>query len=225
MSISSELHYSTASRNLSLHRFVHNIYGVLGGYFRRKRHRWFTSEFRDCRTVVDLGGTAEMWDGMNFAEHVTLLNVGEAPKNLRPAFVYVQGDGRDTHLPDHGFDLAFSNSAIEHVGSFEDQRRFAGELLRLGRRVYCQTPNKWFPVEPHFLGLCVHWLPRKWFGHFVDRYLTLHGWRYKPDAQVSAALIDSIRLLTRAELVQLFPGCKVRAERFLGLPKSFVVWR
>jgi SAM-dependent methyltransferase len=208
-----------------IHNFVHNIYRVGGGHFRRKRGRWFTSEFRDCRTVVDLGGTAEMWEGVSFGERMTLLNVGRSPENLPPAFTYIQGDGRNTGLPDASFDLAFSNSAIEHVGSFDDQQRFASEMLRLGRRVYCQTPNKWFPIEPHFLGLCVHWLPRKWFTHFVDRYLTLHGWRYKPDAKASAALIDSIRLLTRAELLELFPGCAVRTERFMGLPKSFVVWR
>lgn len=166
-----------------------------------------------------------MWAGAHFAEHITLLNVGGPPKSLPPNFAYVQGDGRNTGLPDTGFDLAFSNSAIEHVGTFEDQRRFANELLRIGRRVYCQTPNKWFPIEPHFLGLGVHWLPRKWVIHFVDRYLTMHGWRYKPDAATSAALIDSIRLLTRSELQQLFPGCKIKTERWLGLPKSFMVWK
>jgi SAM-dependent methyltransferase len=158
-------------------------------------------------------------------ERITLLNVDESPEGLPSRFSYIQGDGRDTRLPDAEFDLAFSNSAIEHVGNFDDQRRFANEVLRVGRRIYCQTPNKWFPVEPHFLGVFVHWLPRKWFTHFVDRYLTLHGWRYKPDAATSAALIGSIRLLTRTELMELFPGCKIRTEWCLGLPKSFVVWK
>jgi hypothetical protein len=196
---------------------VHHIYRVVGGYFRRKRLRWLASEFRDCRTVVDLGGRVEMWSGILFAE--------PSPEHLPPAFTYIQGDGRSTGLQDHAFDLAFSNSAIEHVGGFDDQRRFANEMQRLGRRIYCQTPNKWFPIEPHFLGLGVHWLPKKWFNHFVDRYLTLHGWRYRPAPEASAALIDSIRLLDRNELLQLFPGCQIKTERFLGLPKSFVVWR
>lgn len=204
---------------------VHNIYRVVGGYFRSKRQCWFKSKFRGCRTVIDVGGTVETWRNDDLAEHVTLLNVGESPKDLPPTIAYIQGDGRNTGLPDGAFDVAFSNSVIEHVGTFEDQQRFATELLRLGRRIYCQTPNKWFPVEPHFLGLGVHWLPRKWFTNFVDCYFTLHGWRYKPDAAASAALIDSIRLLTRTELRQLFPGCKIRTERWLGLPKSFVVWK
>lgn len=166
-----------------------------------------------------------MWDGINFAQRTTILNLEPAPAGLPPKFTYLLADGRNTGLADKAFDLAFSNSAIEHVGSLEAQQCFANEMLRVGRRIYCQTPNKWFPVEPHFLGLCVHWLPKKWFGHFVDRYLTLHGWRYRPTPEASIDFINSIRLLTRDELSDLFPGCEIRTERFLGLAKSFVVWR
>lgn len=204
---------------------MHHIYRVVGGYFRRKRLRWVVEEFRDCRNIVDFGGRVDMWRGIHFAELTTIVNVEPPPENVPATLTYVQGDARHTDLTDRAFDLAFSNSAIEHVGSFDDQKQFANEMLRIGRRIYCQTPNKWFPIEPHFLGLCVHWLPKKWFGHFVDRYLTLHGWRYRPTPEVSSALINSIRLLTRAELVQLFPECKIKTERFLGMPKSFVVWK
>ena len=204
---------------------VHEIYRIIGGYFRRRRLRWLAEEFRDCESVIDFGGRVDMWSGANFTRRTCLLNLECPPGSLPPNFTHVLGDGRSTGLPEQAFDLAFSNSAIEHVGSFEDQKRFANEMLRVGRRIYCQTPNKWFPVEPHFLGLCVHWLPKKWFNHFVDRYLTLHGWRYRPTREVSVALINSIRLLTRQELSQLFPGCKIKTERFLGMAKSFVMWR
>jgi hypothetical protein len=204
---------------------VHHIYRVVGGYCRRRRLRWLVREFSDCRTVIDLGGRVEMWSETGFAQHTTIVNVEPSPQNVPATFTYLQGDAKNTASSEREFDLAFSNSAIEHVGSFDDQKRFADEMLRVGRRIYCQTPNKWFPVEPHFLGLCVHWLPKKWFNHFVDRYLTLHGWRYRPDHEASAALINSIRLLTRSELAQLFPGCKIKTERFIGMPKSFVAWR
>jgi hypothetical protein len=204
---------------------VHHIYRVVGGYCRRRRLRWLSHEFPGCRSVIDFGGRVEMWNAMRFGESTTIVNVEPPPNDVPPNFTYLQGDATRMELPDRQFDLAFSNSAIEHVGSFDDQKRFADEMLRVGRRIYCQTPNKWFPVEPHFLGLCVHWLPKKWFNHFVDRYLTLHGWRYRPDREASAALINSIRLLTRSELVQLFPGCKIKTERFIGMPKSFVAWR
>jgi hypothetical protein len=204
---------------------VHQIYRVVGGYFRRKRLRWLTQEFGDCRTVVDLGGRIDMWCDLDFADRATIINLEPTPPRVPEKFIYVERDAKNTGLQDRAFDLAFSNSVIEHVGSFDDQRRFANEMLRIGRRIYCQTPNRWFPIEPHFLGLCVHWLPKRWFSHFVDRYCTMHGWRYRPTPEMSAALINSIRLLTRAELRQLFPGCKIKTERVLGMPKSFVVWR
>src|ERR1700726_11154 len=121
---------------------VDGFYRVVAGYFRRKRHKGLASEFRDCRTVLDLGGTAEMWNTLNFGESITLLNIGYPPPGLDSKFTYIKGDARDTGLPDSSFDLVFSNSAIEHVGGLEDQRRFANEMLRLGRRIYCQTPYR-----------------------------------------------------------------------------------
>lgn len=202
---------------------VNDFYRVLARYFRRKRQHWLISRFESCSSVIDLGGTADTWDSVTFAKQVTLLNVGESPDELPVKFKYIQGDGRDSGITNTVFDLAFSNSAIEHVGTFNDQRRFAKEMLRLGRHVYCQTPNKWFPIEPHFLGLFVHWLPRKWFTPFVYRYFTLNGWVAKPDRKTCTELIASVRLLTRRELMELFPGCEVKVERFLGLPKSFIV--
>jgi hypothetical protein len=113
-----------------------------------------------------------------------------------------------------------SNSVIEHV---TDQAKFASEMLRVGKRVYCQTPAKEFPVEPHCLGLFVHWLPRKWFTHFVHRYLTLYGWIAKPDREETEDFKREVKLLTRRDLERLFRGCTVRVERFLGWPKSYVV--
>ncbi len=201
---------------------VNNFYRVFAGYFRRKRQQRFIAKFEGCASVIDLGGTVDTWENVTFAKQITLLNVGEPPEHLPAKFKYIKGDGRDTGIV-NTFDLAFSNSAIEHVGTFDDQRRFAGEMLRLGRRIYCQTPNKWFPIEPHFLGLFVHWLPLKWFTPVMYRYFTLNGWVAKPDRRNCSELIASVRLLTRKELMRLFPGCELKVERFLGLPKSFIV--
>ena len=69
---------------------------------------------------------------------------------------------------------------IASLGIPFQQKAFAAEMLRVGKRVYCQTPNRWFPVEPHYLALLVHWLPRAYFTYFVHRYMTVHGLLTKP---------------------------------------------
>jgi len=206
-------------------RILNGFFRVVPGYFRRKRGAWFKCEFRDCCTVLDVGGNAEFWNHVDFPAQITLLNIVGAPDHLPPRFTYIRGDGRQTGLGSGSFDLVFSNSVIEHVGTLDDQRRFANELLRLGRRLYCQTPNKWFPIDPHFLSPFVHWLPLGWFTYFVHRYFTIYGLATKPDRRGCSDLLASIRLLNRKELAQLFPGCRIKTERFFGLPKSFVVFK
>ncbi len=65
---------------------------------------------------------------------------------------------------DQSFDLVFSNSVIEHVGSRDTQARFASEIARVGKLFWLQTPNRYFPIEQHLWTPLVHWLPRRWQG-------------------------------------------------------------
>ena len=48
---------------------------------------------------------------------------------------------------------------IEHVGARPEQQRFVDELLRVARRAFVTTPNRWFPIEVHTRLPLVHWLP------------------------------------------------------------------
>ncbi len=199
------------------------------GRFRKKRLKMFASAFPPscCHTVLDIGGTPHIWEMLGRAYEVTLLN--NDPKEFGAGggnydgYTCVVGDGRNLPFPDGTFDLAFSNSVIEHVGNWDDMQRFATEQRRVGKSFYCQTPNKWFPVEPHLGTLFFHWWPRLLRIYFVTRYLTLWGLMNKPDrAQVQTSL-DNIHLLTRRDLERLFPGAKIVTERFFLLPKSYVV--
>jgi len=202
-----------------------NLYARVGGFFRRRRKRFLFAEFHDSQTVVDLGGTVESW-GSGAFRSTTIVNVIPRTRPLPPNFYYVRADGCSVPLEGR-FDLAFSNSAIEHVGTRERQQQFANEMMRLGCRIYCQTPNRWFPVETHYLALFVHWLPPRWFGHVLHRYFTLQGWAGRPSRAESQEIRkrEAIRLLNKRELQELFPGCKIRTERVLGWPKSYVAWR
>jgi SAM-dependent methyltransferase len=87
------------------------------------------------------------------------LSAGDRFRERYPHVRYVQGDALDLPFGDAEFDVVFSNAVVEHVGGRERQRRFVAEALRVARRAFVTTPNRWFPVEVHTLLPLVHWLP------------------------------------------------------------------
>ena len=134
---------------------------------------------------------------------------------------WVVADGCFLPFPDKIFDVVYSNSVIEHLGNLENQRRFAAECRRVGVRYYVQTPNKWFPIEPHLLTPFVHWLP-PWFQRRLLRNFTIWGLITRPTTQQCETFLQEIRMLDRQELRQLFPDAEIHHERVLGLTKSLI---
>ena len=203
---------------------IHRIYGLLGRRRRRARMRAFLESFRPApeTTILDIGGTAAFWQGLDL--NVTLLNKEAPPAAADGGLPYVEGDAVRIPFADGSFDVAFSNSMIEHLHTLDNQRAAAGEANRVGRRLWIQTPNKWFPFEPHFLTPFVHWLPASWRRRLV-RNFTVWGLVTRPDPEYARRVVDEIRLLSAAELRELFPACEIRRERFLGMTKSLIVVR
>lgn len=173
--------------------------------------------------VLDLGGVAAMWRSMGVTpERVVLMNTREIPKPDGDAFTTLVGDACDppSSLLGEKFDLIFSNSVIEHVGGHDRRRRFAETIHKLAPRHWIQTPNRYFPVEPHWLLPGFQFLStrakarvmRLWSGQFPRTD--------DPVRRIELAL--SVELLTKAELAFYFPDSNVVTERMLGLPKSFI---
>ncbi|HWX53027.1 MAG TPA: methyltransferase domain-containing protein [Verrucomicrobiae bacterium] len=184
-------------------------------FFRRRRFRTFVADYQSCRTILDVGGEHYTWQIIGRSDGITLLNLFNPDKT--DGFHYMRGSGLDLPFPDKSFDLAFSNSVIEHVGSEENQFQFAREMMRVGRKVYCQTPSRLFPVDPHLTTPFLHWLPVSLLRPAFLRYFTLNGWLWrKPYAY-------DVTWISKSKLLKMFPGCRVRTERFLGIPKSFTV--
>jgi hypothetical protein len=188
--------------------------------------------------ILDVGGSPGLWldDATPWQDaQITILNVDPAESfvgwrsagghALPDRWTYVQGDGRKLPYADGQFDIVFSNSVLEHVGDWADQQAFAQEIARVGKRYWVQTPNRHFPIEPHFNFPGLQFLPlplagligRVWPFSFHKRY------GYGSAAEIRASL-RSTRLVTRAELRRLFPNGTILRERFAGLDKSFVVF-
>ena len=201
--------------------------------FRMRRMRRFQTAFphvAGCR-VLDVGGTPEIWRLLPDTPSVVLLNMPRADEGREPLaapLTGVHGDG--CHLPfaDRSFDIVFSNSVIEHVGGADAQSRFAREVMRVGNGYWVQTPNRFFPIEMHLLTPLVHLLPRGLRAWIVRRF-TVWQWIHRPTPDrrhfYVEHFISDIRLLSTAQLQELFPDAVILRERFLAFTKSLISFR
>lgn len=179
-------------------------------------------------TIVDLGGTEDYWHGLAWfaplAERlaITLVNAEGTSGGSKPPFRFVRADATDPALlPGQTFDISHSNSVIEHVGGWAKKQAFADNVKRLGQVYVVQTPNYWFPIEPHFFCPFIHWLPRPFQVYLLTRFAL--GWSKQRNTLEEAILrLESVSLLTRAEMRALFPDAEHHSERFFGLIKSFL---
>jgi hypothetical protein len=208
----------------------HRRPGTLAAEFRQRRMARFLAHVRDLPRpvrILDIGGEERFWEMAGLAGdaqfHITLFNLQQqvtSHANLSSE----AGDAADlSRYADQSFDVAFSNSVIEHLGSFDCQRRMAGEMQRVGRRYWLQTPNRFFPLEPHFLLPGFQFYPLSLQVALMRRFHL--GWYAPiPDPHQAAAHVLSHRLLTLDELQGLFPCGAIMVEKALGLVKSFMVF-
>ncbi len=185
--------------------------------------------------VLDLGGRADYWQrvGLDFLEanDVEILCVNYTEAELYagqgdfPRLKTAVGDARALSYADGSFHLAHSNSVIEHVGNFADKRAFAGEVRRLAKAYYVQTPYFWFPIDPHWPKMpFFHWMPMSWRWRMLCRWkLGFAG----PHRDMDHALgdLEATVLLDWTQMHGLFPDATLRAERLAGLPKSMIAER
>lgn len=210
---------------------IHTIYDLLFRLTgtRRKRMARFSEIMRPSPDdeIIDIGGTALNWRYLDVTPRLTLVNPNAASQDrsaLAPGMALVEGDATALDFADAAFDIAFSNSVIEHLYTAAAQRRFAEEAGRVAERLWIQTPAREFFLEPHLLTPFVHWLPdgvkRRLYRNF-----TVWGLVNRPSRDEVDDLVAEIQLLTRADMERLFPDCELIVERWLGMPKSYIAYR
>lgn len=181
-----------------------------------------------CR-IADIGGTEYYWNIFgSYVEdrpvEITLMNL-EAPAVRSSKFHSLAADATDlSAFDDHAFDLVHSNSVIEHVGNWDRMTRMAHHVRRLAPVYFVQTPNFWFPYEPHFRFPCFHWLPEQVRAELLLRLNLGFGGRRKTyDAAMRG--VQSAALLSARQMRELFPDADLVKERAFGLSKSFMAIR
>jgi hypothetical protein len=195
---------------------------------RLRERRWerFLREFPDVAEmrVLDIGGEAQFWrNTTRRPAHITMVNV--VPQEIEePWMNAVVGDGCALPADLGEFELVFSNSVIEHVGGHWRRERFAEQVRSAAPRYWVQTPNRYFPIEPHYLCPFFQHLPRP-----AQASVAVH-WPLGNDSAVhdrETALRNAleIELLSRTEMQRYFPDAELLAEKVVGLTKSWIAVR
>lgn len=125
-------------------------------------------------TILDVGATSDTtYSSSNYLEawyphkqNIVACGIDDARflEKMYPGLRFVLADGLDLPFEDKSFDIVHSSAVLEHVGSFQNQRKFIQECARVAKRaIFLTTPNAWFPVEFHTSLPLLHWLPKPVF--------------------------------------------------------------
>jgi len=201
----------------------------LSNKLRDRRFRQFEALIADLPRplrILDVGGTNQFWEkrGWTGRGDVQIFSLNlVAEEQLHENVTPLAGDATDLgQFADGSFSVAFSNSVIEHLFTFEQQTQMASEIQRVSRSLWVQTPNYWFPIEPHFHVPGWHWMPLALRVAIIRRWRC--GWRGPcSDPERARELVQEVRLMTAHELQKMFPGATLLPERFCGLVKSWIV--
>ena len=168
--------------------------------------------------ILDVGaGVGAALERFNSVNPITALDLTPktSPWLEQENVTTMVGDGTRLPFADGEFAVAFSNSVIEHV-PLELQYAFAMEVRRVSRRYFIQTPNRWFPIEPHYQVPLFQFLPER-TRRFLNRHATM-GFQPK-------GYWEPIELLSARDMQRLFPDATIHREKVLGLTKSLMAVR
>lgn len=211
---------------------IHAIYSQISKIWRRRRFELFLQlvQPKPSDNMLDVGGYPLFWSAHPpVVKSIDVLNTDQVPWNPDDApthgIRFLVGDGCSLAMGDTNYDICFSNSVIEHVGSWERQQQFASEVRRVGKSLWVQTPAYECPIEPHYLTPCIHYLPHS-IQKKIIRWFTVRGWVERPNAEQITSMVETTRLLRKSEMRQMFPDCEIITERMLWvIPKSYIAVR
>jgi hypothetical protein len=212
-----------------------SLFAQLSTISRRRKLELFRKLMRPQPTtrVLDVGGEVDpecdrvlqFIDGYPWKDMLSVINLSaDHVSEIKRCYPQVDArvaDACNLPWPDKHFDVIFSNAVIEHLYDFGRQRRMAQEIMRVGKAWFVTTPNRWYPFEFHLRLPLVTWLPfhgYRWVATLVgyDHVHRKYSFGIKPRQA-------DLRLLSRPELRQCFPGSRIYSLRVTFWPETLVV--
>ena len=189
--------------------------------WRRRRYELFVElcAVGADEQILDVGaGAGAALERFNSTNPIVAVDIAPRKANTwldRPNVTVELADGTALPYGDGAFAIVFSSSVIEHVPK-ELRPAFSAEVRRVGQRYFVQTPNRYFPIEPHYQLPFFQFLPKA-AQRWLNRKFTL-GWQEKGQW-------EDIELLSARDLLSLFPDSVIHRERVFGLTKSLMAVR
>ena len=200
-----------------------SVFRKLSKISRKRKIALFKETFNptERHRILDVGAeidpkvnsTLQFIDAYPWKNRISAINLSaehvSAIKQLYPQIDARVGDACALPWPDKYFDIVYSNAVIEHVGDFDRQKQMAAEIMRVGKRWFVTTPNRWYPFEFHMRLPFVTWLPGNaylWVGRIIS-------YNHVQKRYMSGIKNDNLRLMKARDLKHCFPGSKIIKQR------------
>lgn len=208
-----------------------SLFQSLSAVSRRRRLELFNETMRPAAhmRVLDVGAEVstegeqgELIDVYPWKRNLSAVNIlPDRVRSIQSRYAEVDarvGDARRLPWEDKSFDIVFSNAVIEHVGGPEDQRKMADEIMRVGKRWFVTTPNRWYPFEFHLRLPLVTWLP--WHGYLWAGRLVQYG--HVQQRYVFGVKPGGLLLLTASDLKKCFPDSRIVKQRVTFMAETLI---
>jgi hypothetical protein len=198
----------------------------------------FIASFTPPVRVIDLGGTVAMWERWGLSANddlqIDLANNFSMDVNYRDALPRSRTiskltiDVSELTEADYArYDVIFSNSMLEHLASFEQQKLIAQKIVQSRSSYFIQVPNRNSLIDPHFAHPIAPFFAA-WPRSLQVAALQLSGLNGGKRARSPAQAEDRLRYyhpLSVSEMRSMFGDAKILIERSFGIPMSIVALR
>jgi hypothetical protein len=124
----------------------------------------------------------------------------------------------DNEIQSMKSDVVISNATIEHVGSFENQKKMLQNIILLSKKIFIIiTPNRWHPIDFHTKLPILHYFPKK-VHRKILKMLNLEFFSKE----------ENLNLLSKNDLNILLKTCgvsnfKIFDISLLGIKSNFII--
>lgn len=127
----------------------------------------------------------------------------------------------DKEISSFKSDLVISSATIEHVGSFENQKKMIGNIIKLTNKFFLiTTPNRFFPVDFHTKIPLIHMFPKS----VHRRILKLLGLRdYAKEENLNLLDLSTIKKLINDQKNYKFK-IKILKIKLFGLTSNLLIF-